>query len=226
MRDKSMHFQKNYFTRKNVVFKYATTIFELAMESIILVVFTIALNSLLLNLAKMFWYSYKSTQVGLVFLQKFGNKYQFFVEILNRELWRVSFDITIAAFIFCLVISSGCQLLYAARFFHCAKSFLHKLIYWGLPLTVLVSYCFYLWPMYPTKWWGNAYILYLFSTLCVFNLCFKISDKLIPEIGAIFKGIHRAIYAIVHSFDPVTNMKSNEIKDIEQNNGSKLPSGA
>ena len=79
MRDKFLHFQKKYFSRKNIFYNYAVTVFEL----------------------------------------------------------------TIASFFLCLLIGVGCQLLYVARFFHCAKSFLHKLIYFGFPLTALVSYYFY-----------------------------------------------------------------------------------
>ena len=165
----------------------------------------------------MFWYTYKATPVGQMFIKQFGNKYQFFVEILSRDLVHVSVDLTIASFIFCLLVSVGCQLLYVARFFHYAKSFVHKLIYFGFPLTGLVSYYFYLWPMYPTKHWSYAYILYFLSTLCIFNLCFKISNKLIPELGAIIKAVYRAIHVIAHLAAPMKNFMTDKLTRTNRN---------
>ncbi len=98
------------------------------MESVLLLVVTVGLNTLLLNLIKMCWYTYKGTHVGLVFLKKFENKYSFFVEILDEDIVSVSCELTLTAFILCLVIGSICQFVYLARFYQGSKGLLHRFI--------------------------------------------------------------------------------------------------
>ena len=155
----------------------------------------------------MCWYTYRATQVGRTFLKKFGNNYSFFVDILNQDIVTVSYKLTLSAFILCLVIGSVFQFLYLGRFFQGAGSWLHKFMYWGLPLTFIVSACFYRWPLYPVEHWSAAYILYFLPTICIYALCFKISDKLLPEFGAAINSVFKSIRFIIAYVESSTDSK-------------------
>ena len=117
----------------------------------------------------------------------------FFVEILDEDIVSVSCELTLTAFILCLVIGSICQFVYLARFYQGSKGLLHRFIYWGFPLTIIVSAYFYRWPIYTVEHWSAAYILYFVPTICVYSLCFKISDMLLPELGAVVKAVFKSV---------------------------------
>ena len=117
----------------------------------------------------------------------------FFVEILDEDIVSVSCELTLTAFILCLVIGSICQFVYLARFYQGSKGLLHRFIYWGFPLTIIVSAYFYRWPIYTVEHWSAAYILYFVPTICVYSLCFKISDMLLPELGAVVKAVFKLV---------------------------------
>lgn len=186
------------------------------MESALLLIVTVGLNTLLLYLIKMCWYTYKGTHVGQMFLKRFGNKYYFFVEVLNQDIVRVSYELVLSAFILCLTMSSLSQFVYLVRFYQGSKGLLHRFIYWGFPLTFIVSGYFYRWPIYPVERWAAAYILYFVPTICVCALCFKISDRLLPELGAVVKAVFKSICFIMGYMNSSTEDKTAGIEEIDE----------
>ena len=226
MQNKFIDFQRTYLTRQNKYYNYAANLFESILESAVFILVAAALNFILLNFVKMCWRTYRRTYIGKVFLDQFGNNYDGFIKILKGDLIGLSLELALAAFIFCLVLSCIFQLFYVARFFHGTGSFLYKLLYWGIPLTIFVSYYYYSRPGYEFEYYRTAYILYSFSTICVFNLCFKISNKLIPELGALIN----IAKSVAHHLARATNSKSedqpSEEADIKPDDGPELPFGA
>jgi len=200
-------FKRRYFSRNNFFFNYAANVFELAVESALMLIITVGLNALLLYLIKMFWYTYRATQVGLTFIKKFGNKHSDLVDIINQDIVNLSSELALSAFIFCLLIGSVSQFLYLGRFFQGAGSWLRKFMYGGLPLTFIVSAYFYRWPLYPVEHWSAAYILYFLPTLCIYALCFKICDKLLPEFGAAINSVIKSIRFIIRYTNSSTASK-------------------
>ena len=152
---------------------------------------------MLLSLVSMCWYTYKDTHVGLVFVKKLGNNYGFLAEIIQKDLVQVSFQLTLSAFVFCIIICSACQFFYIGRFFRGVNGWLGKFMYWGIPLTFIVSAYFYRWPLCPVDSWSAAYILYFAPVMCLYGLCFKVTDKLLPEIGTVIKAVFRAIFFVI-----------------------------
>ncbi len=235
MQNKFIHFQRTYLTRQNNYFNYAANLFESIIESAVVILVAAVLNFILLNFVKMCWHTYRSTYIGKVFVDQFGDNYEGFIKILKGDLIGVSLELALAAFIFCLILSSVFQFFYVARFFHGTGSFLLKLIYWGMPLTVIVSYYFYSRPENPFAYYRTAYVLYCFSTLCLFNLCFKISNKLIPELGAMIHGVTQAVQAIARSANSRSEDQPQKSEDpmdeteetaaIKPDDGPELPFG-
>jgi hypothetical protein len=191
------NFRRKYFIRENRCFHYVATALELTLETLLLLVVTLGLSALLLLLVNMCWHTYRDTHVGLVFVKQLGNNYGFLTKILNQDIIKVSYHLTLSAFLLCLIISSACQFVYLGRFFMGSNGWLHKFMYWGIPLTFIVSAYFYRWPIFPVDRWGVAYILYFAPTLCVYGLCFKITDRLLPEIGTVIIAFFKATRFII-----------------------------
>lgn len=226
MRDKFINFQRTYLTRQNKYYNYAANLFESVLESAVFILVAAALNFILFNFVKMCWHTYRSTYIGKVFVDQFGNNYEGFIKILKGDLIGASLELALSAFIFCLILSCIFQLFYMARFFHGTGSFLFKLIYWGLPLTVIVSYYYYSRPGFEFEYYRTAYILYSFSTICLFNLCFKISNKLIPELGALVNGAKSAVHALARTANSKSEDQPPEEADIKSEDAPELPFGA
>jgi hypothetical protein len=174
----------------------------------------------------MCWHTYRNTSIGKVFLDQFGNNYDGFIKILKGDLIGQSLELALAVFIFCLILSCIFQFFYVARFFHGTGSFLFKLIYWGMPLTVIVSYYYYSRPGYEFEYYRTAYILYAFSTICLFNLCFKITHKLIPELGALINFANITVHALARAANSKSEDQPQEEADIKPDDGPELPFGA
>jgi hypothetical protein len=208
------NFRRKYFTRENRGFNYLATALELTLETLLLLVVTLGLSALLLFLVNMCWYTYRDTHVGLVFVKQPGNNYGYLTQILNQDIITVSYHLTLSSFLLCLIISSACRFVYLGRFFMGSNGWLHKFMYWGIPLTFIVSAYFYRWPIFPVDRWGAAYILYFAPTLCVYGLCFKITDRLLPEIGTVIIAFFRAtrfIIAKIQSADDETPVVAEEM---------------
>jgi hypothetical protein len=226
MQDKFMDFQRTYLTRQNKYYNYAANLLESILESAVFILVAAALNFILLSFVKMCWHTYRNTYIAKVFLDQFGNNYDGFIEVLNSDLIGLSLELALAAFIFCLILSCIFQLFYVARFFHGTGSFLYKFIYWGMPLTIIVSYYFYSRPGYEFEYYRTAYILYSFSTICLFNLCFKISYKLIPELGVLIKGVNSAVQVLARKANSKSNDQPQQEADTKPDDGPELPFGA
>jgi hypothetical protein len=196
------NFIRKFFSRQNRYFNYVATAFELTLEALVLLVVTMGLSALLLSMLNTFWFTYRDTHVGLVFVKQVGSRYGFLAQILKEDIVRLSFDLTLSAFVICLIISTVCQFMYFGRFFQGLNGWLHKFMYWGIPLTVIVSAYFYRWPQYPVDRWSAAYILYFIPTLCVYGLCFKITNALLPEIGTVIKAPFKALRFILAQMGP------------------------
>ena len=190
-------FTRKFLTRKNKCFHYILSAFELSLETLLLLVVTMAFSAMLLSLVNACWFTYKDTHVGFVFVEQMGNNYEIFTDILNQDILKLSYYLTLSTFILCLAIGSVCQFAYLGRYFQGTSGWLHKFLYWGIPLTFMVSAYFYCWPIYPVDHWGAAYILYFTPTLCVYGLCFKIANKLLPEIGSIIRSFRIATCFII-----------------------------
>ena len=226
MRDKFINFQRTYLTRQNKYYNYGANLFESILESAVFIFVAATLNFILLNFVNMCWHTYRSTYIGKVFLDQFGNNHDDFLKILKGDLIGLSVELSLAAFIFCLILSCIFQFFYVARFFHGTGSFLYKLIYWGMPFTVIVSYYYYSRPGYEFEYYRTAYILYSSSTICLFNLCFKISNRLIPELGALIKIANKAVKALARTANSKLEDQPREEADIEPEGGPELPFGA
>jgi hypothetical protein len=184
------HF-KSFFSRNNIIYNYCADLWALAVESAFLLAFTAVFNYLFLYGIKMFWLSYASTPVGDLFLRKSGERVRFIFKLINCDILELAINLTLAAFLVCLIISAVCQLLHVIRHFYMHRGLPGKLVYWGLPMAGFVAY--YLGYLYQFDKWGGLYLIALLPTLLVFMLCFKIAEKLLPELGFVINKVYYSL---------------------------------
>ena len=190
---------RNIFTRRNPFYKYLANFLDVIIQAGLLVLATTIICIVFMYMCKMTWSVYIATPVGKKFLNMFPVKAQNIVDILNRELIFFSIQLTLKAFIICLVTSALCQVFHIARYLYQPRGFVMKVILWGLPLTALVA--IHIQDAFGLKQLGPAYVVALVPTLCVFSGCFKFTYELLPEIGALIeKSIQIATQAIQAKF--------------------------
>lgn len=186
-----LQYFKSIFSRDSFIFNYFADLWALVVESAFLLAFTAVFNYLFLYGIKIFWLSYASTPVGDLFLRKSGERVRFIVKLINYDILELTINLTLAAFLICLIISAVCQLLHVIRHFYTHRGLPGKVVYWGLPMAGFVAY--YLGYLYQFEKWGGLYIIALLPTLLVFMLCFKISEKLLPELGFVINKVYYSL---------------------------------
>lgn len=197
--DKLEYLFRNIFTRRNPFYKYLANLLDVMIQAGLLVLATAVICIVFMYLCKMTWSVYIATPVGKKFLNMFPVKAQNIVDILNRELIFFAIQVTLKAFIICLVISALCQVFHIARYFYMPRGFVMKIILWGLPLTAVVA--IHIRYALELQQFDLAYVAALVPTLCVFSGCFKFAYELLPEIGTLIKKtIQMATQAIQTKF--------------------------
>jgi hypothetical protein len=70
-----------------------------------------------------------------------------------------------------------------------------KLLFWGVPLTAVVS--IYVKDQIEFAHWSYAMPITVVPTLCVFTYCFKFAEALLPEFGDIVVKIFQGLKGIL-----------------------------
>lgn len=175
----------NYLTRKNPYFRYGCKIWDVMIQTILLLFITAVVNIGLLYLCKMLWYIYISTPIGQQFVTISAGTSQVIFDILSRDFVSLSIKVTIAAFTICMLISAICQVLHIARYLYLPRGFFGKIALWGFPLTAVVAT--HIRDTEGFEYWSIAYAAALVPTLCIFTGCFKFTYELLPEIGDLIR---------------------------------------
>ena len=110
--------------------------------------------------------------------------------IVNNDLIELSIHTTFSAFAICLIISAICQVSYITRFLYYPRSIITKLLFWGIPLSAVVS--MYINDQIELAHWSYTMPI-IVPTLCVFMYCFKFTEALLPEFGAVINKIFQGL---------------------------------
>ncbi len=173
---------KNYLTHHHSVINYLYKLLNAILTAILLLIITAIIYIVLLYLSKMLWGIYISTPMGKQFFFSSGETAQIIIDLLERDVVHFSVELTITAFIICLLISAIAQVFYVARFLYHSRDLFGKILFWGLPMTAVVAV--YVQSIYEFDSWITAFAAAFVPTLSVFTGCFKFSNELLPEIGS------------------------------------------
>ena len=181
---------------KKFCIKYGRKLADIAARAILLVICTTILNIIVLYFYNILWHLYRLTYIGRQFVKLQPQQTQMITAIISQNIASLSLNITLTAFVICMVVSTCCQVFYLSRFFYQSRGKIGKLLVWGLPLTALVS-------MHANNHhrfdsWMSVIPIAIVPTLCVFTYCFKFSERLLPEIGDVIRLIFHYIKKFVY----------------------------
>ena len=101
--------------------------------------------------------------------------------LLQRDLIEVAVQTTVAAFAVSIAIAAVSQAAYVSRYLFLPLGLFSRILFWGMPLTVIVS--IHINDKVGLVHWTYSIALAIVPTLCVFTSCFKFTIALVPEIG-------------------------------------------
>ena len=175
----------------NIILKkisgYLQNLFRLVNKIAFLISFTIVFYIIILYYVKYWWYLFKSTDVGQAYAEKLYYNYQITNDVLNRNIYDLSINLTITSFVICFLASSVCQIFFISRYLYSGRGIFSRIIFFGLPLTYIVA--IYIMPVNKFNNMDSAFIVAVIPTLCVFMGCFRLSEKLLPELDDLIRRI-------------------------------------
>ena len=195
-----------YFSRDRTYVDYGYRIGKAATQATLLLLCTASGFAGFLYLCRTIWALYIATPTGNVFLGKIVGNKQTILDVLDQNLITFSLEITISAFLVCLVLSAIFQFLFIARYLYFPRGILGKTIFWGFCMTAAVAT--YIQPRFDFNEWSTAFAVALIPTLCVFPSCFKFADDLVPDIGDLVQAVKMSSGKILRFMGQTINSSS------------------
>ena len=162
---------------------YVRKVMGTVTEALMLLAATYVLCLVLLHLSSMMWGLYQQTPMGKQFLVMFDDRSHLISAIMAMEFRYFAWEITLAAFTVCMGVSAVCWFFCIGRYFYYARNLLHRLLFWGLPLSFAVAFHLSGSVGFPVN--GVLVAVAVVPTMCLFMNCFNYAERLLPECGDI-----------------------------------------
>ena len=160
---------------------YSRDVVETSVRAVLLLISTAVLSLVVLYFYSILWHIFRMTYSGVKFIGRHPEANDLISNMVDSDLTEISIHTTFSAFTICMIISSICRLFYITRYFYYPHSIIAKLMFWGLPLSLVVS--IYTNDHFQFDHWSYTLPATIVPTLCVFTYCSKFSDTLLPEFG-------------------------------------------
>ena len=187
------HQNPPFIRLKNFCRVYSREVLETAIRTILLLISTVVLSLVVLYFFSLLWHLLRMTYSGQKFMMLHPEASHVMSNIMETDLIEMSIHTTFTAFSICFVICAICQVSYITRYFYDPRNIIAKLVFWGLPLTLVVS--IYINDQFQFEHWSYTLPVTIVPTLCVFTYCFKFSAALLPEFGGVLMKIFQALKA-------------------------------
>jgi hypothetical protein len=139
----------------------------------------------LLYMAKIVWYVYTATQVGQVYLAKFGGEANSIQHLMQSNPVRVGWQAGITVLIICVLVAIAGQWLHLVRFFYLPFGFLGHTVLWVLPLTAFSAWLLY--QVGLTNHIGVSGVVTLLPTFLLLPSCMHLGQTLVPDMGTVIR---------------------------------------
>jgi hypothetical protein len=146
---------------------YFREVKETSVRAILLLIATVVLSLVVLYFYSLLWHLFRMTYSGVKFIARHPEADQVISNIVNNDLIEISIHTTFSAFTICIIIGAICRLSYITRYFYYPHNIIAKLIFWGLPLTLVVS--MYTNDHFQFDHWSYTLPVTIVPTLCVFT---------------------------------------------------------
>jgi len=174
-------FLSRFFVRKNPVFRYALTAFDVVFQAAFLVIVTAVAFTILLYMLKIAWNTFAYSPVGVRFMDLGLIRTQDIAGLLSSDLIPFSFMLTFKSFKACILAAGICRFVHVSRWLYRPRGKFGRLIGIALPLSAAEGYL--LQPVLGFEQFRMAFFAVIFPTVCLFSGCFQFADRLVPEFG-------------------------------------------
>jgi hypothetical protein len=172
---------------KNFCRIYYREVMDTSIRAILLLIATAVLSLVVLYFYSLLWHLFRMTYSGKKFILLHPQANNVISKIVNDDLIEMSIHSTFSAFTICIIICAICQLAHITRYLYYPGNIISKLLFWGLPLSIVVS--MYINDQFEFGHWSYALPVTIVPTLCVFTSCFKFTESLLPELGDVMAKI-------------------------------------
>ena len=166
---------------KRYCLAYFREVRETSIRAVLLLIATTVITLIVLFFYKILWHIFTLTYSGRKYIELHPEASGVLRDIVNNELIEISVNSTFSAFIICLIIGAICRISYLTRYLFYPQSTIAKFLFWGAPLTALVS--LFINGELQLAHWSYTIPITIVPTFCVFSYCFKFAETLLPEIG-------------------------------------------
>jgi hypothetical protein len=171
--------EKSKKTIKNRLSDYVQKCLGLALKAAIWAGVCLALNIALLYFCQLMLGFYLKAPMGPEFVASNPELMDTISRLTEVGFEQLSITLTLTAFLTCLGIMAACKFFFLARYIT-PMGPIGRIIACALPISAVVAMM--LPESVPDGGWSVAYGLSVFPTIVIFNICFTISDELLPEL--------------------------------------------
>lgn len=165
---------------KKYVFRWLRRALDGLIQLLLLLCVTWLGYSALLYVCKALWNLYIETPMGRSFVSHYSSTARPIFELLNLNLFHLSFSLNVVALKACLVIGAVCQISSITRYFYLSRGSIARIFFWGFLCSALT--CYNIWNSLDINW-HISFLLGLAPSLFLFGSCFKFTSELLPEFS-------------------------------------------
>ena len=125
---------------KKYVFRWLRRALDGLIQLLLLLCVTWLGYSALLYACKALWNLYIETPVGRGFVSHYSSSAHFIFEVLNLNLFQLSFSLNVLALKACPVIGAVCQISCITRYFYLSRGSIARIFFWGFLCSALTCY--------------------------------------------------------------------------------------
>ena len=175
-------------TSKNSLTVYLTKCGNIILKALIWAALGAALNIGLLYLIKILLGFYLKTPMGPEFEDNNPELINTMAQLTDMGFEEISLYLIPTAFFTCLAVLVALKICYLARYIS-PMGIIGRALICVLPISGVVALAAQ--KLLPIDSWITAYLLSVFPTFILFNICFEMADELFPEFDDILAAFQK-----------------------------------
>lgn len=176
-----MDWRESVYGLKAACIRWIEYISDLLIEIGMMTFLTSVWYTMVLFMAKAFWYLYLETHVGQAYQEHFYPSAHTISSLFAFNPLLLSMDLTLAGLKMCLLCGIVSQLTFFTRYFFYGRGVISKIIFCGLCCALTAREIF---ELYYVSLVG-AFWLGAIPSLMLFGMCFRITSQLVPELNVV-----------------------------------------
>ncbi len=205
---------------RQIIVGYLKALLTRFLEGVILFWGVLAVTTAVFIICKTMWFSYMASPVGRLYPIYFPQRAKLMSMVLGQDMFNFPLMTTTIAFGMGMLVAAVCRFFYLTRYIFLARGVVGKILLVALPLNLLTAAVIR--PIFSQPHWGAAYAATIIPTLLGFHFCFQFTNRFLPEMGMLFRGLSRKGKAPAHvtflrnlnsnktvlEFDPVSGRRT------------------